>query len=113
MKKYTSTFNKLLEDKKHRIVIDDLVIVFFPAGINIAFQGIFQAMDGGAESLIISFCRQIIFIFPFAIIFAEISKTNQNMNWLLWTVFPVAELLTAIIAILLFRRIRHKNSVKM
>ncbi|MGN0575385.1 MAG: MATE family efflux transporter [Ruminococcus sp.] len=88
-------------------------VCFVPAGINIAFQGIFQAMDGGAESLIISFCRQIIFIFPFAIIFAEISKTNQDMNWLLWTVFPVAELLTAIIAILLFRRIRHKNSVKM
>lgn len=88
-------------------------VCFVFAGINIAFQGVFQAMNGGIESLIISFCRQIVFIFPFAIIFAGISKTNQDMNWLSWTTFPVAELLTAVISVLLFRRIWHKNSSKM
>ena len=88
-------------------------ISFVFAGINIAFQGAFQAMDGGPESLIISLCRQIVFIFPFAILFAGIAKANQEMRWLAWTTFPIAELWTAIIAALLFRRILHKHKIKM
>ncbi len=86
---------------------------FVFAGINIAFQGAFQAMDGGPESLVISLCRQIVFIFPFAILFAGIAKANQEMRWLAWTTFPIAELWTAIIAALLFRRILHKHKIKM
>ncbi|MGN0648912.1 MAG: MATE family efflux transporter [Oscillospiraceae bacterium] len=85
---------------------------FLFAGINIAFQGVFQAMGGGVSSLIISFCRQIVFIFPLAIVFADIAKYNYEMNWLSWATFPIAELLTAIIAALLFRRIWHKNIKK-
>lgn len=88
-------------------------ISFVFAGINIAFQGAFQAMDGGPESLVISLCRQIVFIFPFAILFAGIAKANQKMRWLAWTTFPIAELWTAIIAALLFRRILHKHKIKM
>ncbi|MGN0584431.1 MAG: MATE family efflux transporter [Ruminococcus sp.] len=88
-------------------------ISFVFAGINIAFQGVFQAMNGGIESLIISFCRQIVFIFPFALLFADIAKSDPDMNWLSWTTFPIAELLTAIIAVFLFRRIRHKNEIEM
>ena len=34
MKKYTSTLNDLLENKKHRIMIDDLVIVYFAMKAN-------------------------------------------------------------------------------
>lgn len=86
---------------------------FVFAGINIAFQGAFQAMDGGPESLVISLCRQIVFIFPFALLFAGIAKANQEMRWLAWTTFPIAELLTAVIAALLFRRILHKHKIKM
>lgn len=85
---------------------------FLFAGINIAFQGVFQAMGTGISSLIISFCRQIIFVFPFALVFADIAKNNYEINWLSWTTFPIAELLTAIIAVLLFRRIWHKNTAK-
>lgn len=88
-------------------------ISFVFAGINIAFQGVFQAMNGGIESLIISFCRQIVFIFPFALLFADIAKSDPGMNWLSWTTFPIAELLTAIIAVFLFRRIRNKNKTEM
>ena len=88
-------------------------ISFVFAGINIAFQGAFQAMDGGPESLVISLCRQIVFIFPFAILFAGIAKANQEMRWLAWTTFPIAELWTAIIAALLFHRILHKHKIKM
>lgn len=79
-------------------------ISFVFAGINIAFQGIFQAMDGGLQSLIISFCRQIIFVFPFALLFSYIAKSNTEMNYLSWLTFPFAELITSIISIIMFRK---------
>lgn len=80
-------------------------ISFVFAGINIAFQGIFQALDSGTGSLIISLCRQLIFIFPFALLFSAIVQNNSSLSWLLWTVFPIAEILTAIIAYILFKKI--------
>lgn len=84
-------------------------ISFVFAGVNIAFQGIFQALDGGTESLIISICRQLLFIFPFALVFAGMAKSNSSLCWTLWTIFPIAETLTAIIAFLLFRRIYKRK----
>ena len=84
-------------------------VSFVFAGVNIAFQGMFQAMEGGMESLAISICRQVVFIFPFAFIFARITKSDFAMNWTLWLTFPIAETLTAVIAVLLFRRIWYKN----
>ncbi|MDE5763420.1 MAG: MATE family efflux transporter [Ruminococcus sp.] len=84
-------------------------ISFIFAGVNIAFQGIFQAMGGGMESLIISICRQVIFIFPFALIFAGTAKSDSAMTWISWITFPIAETITAVIAVLLFRRIWHKK----
>ncbi|MGN1318282.1 MAG: MATE family efflux transporter [Lachnospirales bacterium] len=84
---------------------------FVFAGANIAFQGIFQALDGGIESLVISLLRQLIFIFPFAYIFAEIAKGNLDYYWIVWTTFPIAEGLSMIVGILLFMRI-YKRKVK-
>ncbi len=86
---------------------------FVFAGVNIAFQGIFQAMEGGMESLVISLCRQIIFIFPFALIFAEIAKSDFAMSWISWITFPIAEIFTAVIAVWLFKRIWNKNGKKL
>ncbi len=80
-------------------------ISFVFAGANIAYQGLFQAMEGGVQSLIISICRQILFVFPFAVIFA-----NFDREWLSWTVFPIAEILTFIIAAVMFKRLRSKKS---
>ena len=85
-------------------------ISFVFSGVNIAFQGIFQAMNGGKESLIISVCRQILFIFPFALLFAHIAKANYDMNWLSWTIFPIAEAITAVIGVMMFRKISRRNA---
>ena len=41
-------------------------VSFLFAGINVAYQGIYQALDGGVESLIISLLRQLIIILPLA-----------------------------------------------
>ena len=37
-------------------------VSFLFAGINVAYQGIYQALDGGLESLVISLLRQLIII---------------------------------------------------
>lgn len=80
-------------------------IGFVFAGINIAFQGVFQALGSGFGSLVISLLRQMVFVFPFAVIFVKIAKNNADLNWLLWAVFPIAEVLTAVAAVIIFRRI--------
>ena len=87
-------------------------IGFVFAGVNIAFQGVFQALGSGIGSLVISVCRQLLFVFPFAIAFAEIAKKNGNMNWLVWSVFPIAEILTAIVAVIIFMAIAKKKNLK-
>lgn len=45
-------------------------ISFIFAGINVAYQGIFQAMEGGIQSLVISLLRQLVIILPLAGIFS-------------------------------------------
>ncbi len=84
-------------------------ISFLCAGANVAFQGIFQALDGGIESLIISVCRQFLFVLPVAWGFAQIAKTNHDKLWLVWCTFIIAEGVTTVIAMFLMRRIRTRK----
>ena len=83
---------------------------FLFAGINIALQGIYQALDGGIESLVISLLRQLVIIFPFILLFAHIAKQNSGRTWLVWTAFLIAEFSTAIVGMFLLKRI-YKNKV--
>lgn len=80
-------------------------ISFVFAGVNIAFQGIFQALDGGLESLILSLFRQILFVLPVAWALVQIKGAP---DWLVWVTFPVAEGLTALIGCLLMRRVGRR-----
>lgn len=92
-----------LELCKSAIRVISISFVF--AGANIAFQGIFQALGGGMESLVISVCRQLVFIFPFVFLFVYIAEKSSEYNWLVWTSFPIAEILTAAVGALLLKRI--------
>ncbi len=83
-------------------------ISFVFAGANIAFQGVFQALDGGLESLILSLCRQLIFVLPVAWLFARLVRQAVAGSWLVWTTFPIAELVSVLIACLLMRRINKR-----
>lgn len=84
-------------------------VSFLFAGANIAFQGIFQALDGGRESLMISILRQIILILPVAWLMIRIAQTNSSY-WLVWVTFPLAELLTTIIAVMLYRSLHARQT---
>ena len=59
-------------------------ISFLFAGINVAYQGIYQALDGGMESLVISLLRQMIIILPLAEIFSILVKNGQAGVSLIW-----------------------------
>ena len=83
-------------------------ISFVFAGANIAFQGVFQALDGGLESLILSLCRQLIFVLPVAWLFARLVSQSVAGSWLVWTTFPIAEIVSVLIACLLMRRINKR-----
>lgn len=83
-------------------------ISFVFAGANIAFQGVFQALDGGLESLILSLCRQLIFVLPVAWLFARLVRQAVAGSWLVWTTFPIAEIISVLIACLLMRRINKR-----
>ena len=86
-------------------------ISFIFAGANIAFQGIFQALNSGMESLIVSVCRQLIFVLPLAWAFVMIINRSDAATWIVWLTFPVAEILSALIAFFLMKRI-YNNKVE-
>lgn len=86
-------------------------VSFIFAGINIAFQGVFQALEGGIESLLISLGRQFVFVLPVAWIFAQIVRNGAGADWIIWATFPIAEIITAIIAFLLMLRINAKCKI--
>lgn len=87
-------------------------ISFVFAGANIAYQGIFQALDSGIESLVLSLCRQLIFVIPVAWGFAKVvNNTSIDNIWLVWSTFPIAEVITVVIAYFFMRRIR-KNKIE-
>ena len=85
-------------------------ISFLFAGANIAFQGIFQALNSGLETLIISICRQFLFVLPVAYLLSLPARKNIEMTWLVWLTFPLAELLACIIAYIFMKRI-NKNKI--
>ena len=81
---------------------------FIFAGMNIAYQEIFQALDGGLESLIISVLRQFLFVLPVAWGFAQLAIKSMDHMWLVWLTFVIAEGLSAVIASLFMLRIQKR-----
>ena len=86
---------------------------FLFAGINVAFQGIFQALEGGLESLVISVLRQFLLVLPIAWGFAQLAKQNPNLLWTVWLTFLIAEGVSALVASLFMRRMDHRVIAKL
>ena len=58
------------------------------AGINVAYQGIFQVLDGGLDPLVISLLRQLVIILPLAGIFSIFVRNGMMGVSLIWWSFP-------------------------
>lgn len=78
-------------------------LAFIFAGLCIAFQGVFQAIECGIESLLISLGRQIIFILPVAWILSRYVTGAENVSLIWWT-FPIGEGLTLICTFIMYKR---------
>jgi multidrug efflux pump len=86
-------------------------ISFIFAGINVAYQGIYQALNGGIESLVISLLRQLVIILPLAGIFSIFVRNGQAGASLIWWAFPITELAACLVGYGFLKRIR-KNKVE-
>ena len=81
-------------------------ISFIFAGINVAYQGIYQALDGGMESLIISLLRQLVIILPLAGVFSMIVRNGQVGILLIWWAFPITEIIACAVGDVFLKKIR-------
>ena len=81
-------------------------VSFLFAGINVAYQGIYQALDGGLESLVISLLRQLIIILPLAGIFSLLVRNGQMGVSLVWWAFPVTEIISCFVGYVFLKKIR-------
>lgn len=81
---------------------------FLFAGANIAYQGIFQALDAGIQSLVISVCRQLLFVLPVAWGFSLLARQSVDYMWLVWLTFLIAEGVSALIGTVFMVQIHKK-----
>ena len=82
---------------------------FVFAGINIALQGVYQALGGGMESLVLSLLRQFVIVLPLAYAFSLAVRSGLAGVSLIWWAIPVAEALSCAAGCVLLQRIRRKN----
>ena len=82
-------------------------ISFIFAGINVAYQGIYQALDGGIESLVISILRQLIIILPLVGVFSMLVRNGQAEVSLIWWAFPITEFLSCVVGYVFLKRIKR------
>ena len=81
-------------------------ISFLFAGINIAYQGIYQALDGGMESFVISLLRQLIVILPLAGIFSLLVRNQMAGISLIWWAFPITEVIACVVGYVFLKKIK-------
>ncbi len=84
-------------------------ISFVFAGINIAFQGVYQALNGGMESLVVSLLRQAILILPLAWGFSKLVIQYDMDVSLIWYAFVITEVLSCVVGWVFLRRIEKKK----
>ena len=76
---------------------------FIFAGLCIGLQGVFQALECGIESLVISLCRQVIFVLPVVWWLTRTVTGPENVN-IVWWPLMLCEVLTCAVALILFCR---------
>lgn len=76
---------------------------------SVAVQGILQAFGYALKPLLLSFFRLVLFVFPIAYGFVQ----SENAVSLVWWTFPIAELLTAAIAVVFLLSAYKKQVVSM
>lgn len=86
-------------------------ISFLFAGVNIALQGVYQALNGGMESLVVSLLRQAILILPLAWGFSKLVIQYDMDVSLIWYAFVITEVLSCVVGWVFLRQIEKKKMV--
>ncbi len=95
----------------HTMCADCMRIVslgFLFAGLCIAFQGVFQALECGVESLIISLCRQVVFVLPPVWLLTRFVTGPENVS-LVWWPLALGEVVTLMVALVLYNKRAKKR----
>lgn len=79
-------------------------ISYIFAGFSIVIGSVFQALGNGVYSLIVSVCRQLVVLLPCAWVLAVTLGLHA-----VWWAFPLAEIASTIITLVLFRRIYRQK----
>lgn len=80
-------------------------IGFIFMSISVAIQGILQSIRYALKPLIISLLRLVVFVFPIAYLFTK----SSNVTEIVWWTFPIAEILTAFISLLILKNSYDKK----
>ena len=88
-------------------------ISFIFAGINVAYQEIYQALNGGLESLVISLLRQLVIILPLAAIFSVFVRNGQIGVSLIWWAFPITEFVSCLVGYVFLKKIQRNKVDKL
>lgn len=63
----------------------------------------------GLRFIFISLCKQLVFVLPLAWGLACMVKNGTGDQWLVWLAFPVTEIVSAIIACALMKKIYKRE----
>ena len=74
-------------------------IGFVFMGISVAVQGVLQSVRYALKPLVISLLRLVVFVFPIAYLFTR----SPNVTEVVWWTFPITEVLTAIVSLLILK----------
>ena len=79
---------------------------FIVSSVGVVFSALFESLDMGKESLVISLLRQFAITLPLAFLLSiPFGLTG------IWIAFPIAETAAALVSLLLFRRVRKRDEV--
>ena len=89
-------------------VIRIITLGYLFAGANIAYQGIFQALDHGIASLVLSLIRLLVIPLPAAYLLTLTSSAGK----IVWAAVPFGELVGTVAAIVIMGRIKREIKLK-
>ena len=77
---------------------------FLGAAVGIVLSSVFQAVGNGMYSLIMSLTRQLAILLPVAWVMARFVSLDA-----VWLAFPIAEMVSLCLALVMYRRIYHRQ----
>ena len=75
------------------------------SGVSVTISGVLEGLGKGVESLVISLVRYLVVILPLAFLFSRFQGASG-----VWQAFWVTEIVAALLAMVLFKRIMGKIS---